>query len=787
MLELKNIRKVYHTGNTDTVALDDISVAFREKEFVAILGTSGSGKTTCLNIIGGLDRYDGRDLIIKGKHTKDFKESDWDAYRNNSVGFIFQSYNLIMHQSIVANVELGMTLSGVSKQEKHKRALEVLKQVGLEKHLDKKPNQLSGGQMQRVAIARALANDPEILLCDEPTGALDTATSIQIMDLIKEVAKDRLVIMVAHNPDLATQYADRIIRFQDGHLISDTHPHQERPKPDSFKIKKTHMSVKTALSLSFNNLKTKKGRTFLTSFASSIGIIGIAVILSLSTGFQKQIDNTQNNTLSQFPVIISQSAMELDEETMTEIRKEVRDRQKEDISHTDAQEIYLYDAEDNQKTHTNILTDDYLEYINSIDPDICDNIGYMRLTGMNLLRDADGTIIPVTLSAKDMNSMSADTVSIMDINSAGLSSYPENLDKEKDSYLEANYELLAGNYPKQDTDLVLVVNEENELDSSILTNLGFDVEDKDSVSFDDIVGTELKLINNDDYYIQTEAGNFVPGQDYTSMYESDKSITLTITGILRQNTTGILSTGIAYSDALTELIMNENKDSEIVKAQTDSKLNVITMEEMDENTRSMFLTSLGAESKPYMIMLYAADFNDKEALLSYLDDYNTGKDTADQILYTDLAGNISEMSGSIMDATTIVLIAFAGISLVTSMIMISIITYTSVIERTKEIGILKALGARKKDITRVFNAETGILGLFSGTLGVVIAWLCTFPINKVLYNQTELENVAQLQFSHAAILVLISTVLTLLGGYIPARMAAKKDAAAFPGIGHSLP
>lgn len=465
----------------------------------------------------------------------------------------------------------------------------------------------------------------------------------------------------------------------------------------------------------------------------------------------------------------------------------MRDRQKEDISHTDAQEIYLYDAEDNQKTHTNILTDDYLEYINSIDPDICDNIGYMRLTGMNLLRDADGTIIPVTLSAKDMNSMSADTVSNMDINSAGLSSYPENLDKEKDSYLEANYELLAGNYPKQDTDLVLVVNEENELDSSILTNLGFDVEDKDSVSFDDIVGTELKLINNDDYYIQTEAGNFVPGQDYTSMYESDKSITLTITGILRQNTTGILSTGIAYSDALTELIMNENKDSEIVKAQTDSKLNVITMEEMDENTRSMFLTNLGAESKPYMIMLYAADFNDKEALLSYLDDYNTGKDTADQILYTDLAGNISEMSGSIMDATTIVLIAFAGISLVTSMIMISIITYTSVIERTKEIGILKALGARKKDITRVFNAETGILGLFSGTLGVVIAWLCTFPINKVLYNQTELENVAQLQFSHAAILVLISTVLTLLGGYILARMAAKKDAAAFPGIGQSLP
>lgn len=773
MLELKNIRKVYHTGTADTVALDDISVAFREKEFVAILGTSGSGKTTCLNIIGGLDRYDSGDLIIKGKHTKDFKESDWDAYRNNSVGFIFQSYNLIMHQSIVANVELGMTLSGVSKQEKHQRALEVLKQVGLEKHLDKKPNQLSGGQMQRVAIARALANDPEILLCDEPTGALDTATSIQIMDLIKEVAKDRLVIMVTHNPELATQYADRIIRFQDGHLISDSHPHKERPKPDSFQIRKTHMSMKTALSLSFNNLKTKKGRTFLTSFASSIGIIGIAVILSLSTGFQKQIDSTQNDTLSQFPVIISQSAMELDEDTMSEMRE----RKEDTGEHTDAQEIYLYDVEDSQKTHTNILTDEYLDYVQEVDPEICGQIGYMRLTGMNLLREVDGTATPVTLSTKDMTSMSADSASNLDLNSAGISSYPKNLDEEKESYLEANYDLLAGSYPKEATDLVLVVSEDNELDSSILANLGFDVAGGDAVSFDEIVGTELKLIHNNDYYMQTEAGNFVPNQDYDSMYASGQNITLTVTGILRQSTTGILSTGIAYSDALTELVMNENKDSEIVKAQTDSDVNVITMEEMDPDARSLFLTSLGAESKPFAVMLYASDFESKDALLAYLDDYNTGKDTEDQILYTDLAGNISEMSGSIMDATTIVLIAFAGISLITSMIMISIITYTSVIERTKEIGILKALGARKKDITRVFNAETGILGLFSGTLGVVIAWLCTFPINQVLYQQTDLENIAQLQFSHAVILVLISTVLTLLGGYIPARMAAKKDAA----------
>lgn len=776
MLELKNIRKVYHTGNTDTVALDDISVAFREKEFVAILGTSGSGKTTCLNIIGGLDRYDSGDLVIKGKHTKDFKESDWDAYRNNSVGFIFQSYNLIMHQSIVTNVELGMTLSGVSKQEKHRRAIEVLKQVGLEKHLDKKPNQLSGGQMQRVAIARALANNPEILLCDEPTGALDSTTSVQIMDLIKEVAKDRLVIMVTHNPDLAEEYADRIIRFQDGRLISDSHPHQERPKPDGFKLKKTHMSMKTALSLSYNNLKTKKGRTFLTSFASSIGIIGIAVILSLSTGFQKQIDDAQNETLSKFPILISQSATEMDEDDIREMQKEIREKRQGKSEHTDAQEILLYNVEDNQKTHTNILTDEYIEYLQDIDPDICDNIGYARLTGMNLLRDVDGTITPVTITNKDMTSISTSSANL-DLNSAGISSYPENLDTDKESYLEANYELLAGSYPEQATDLVLIVSEDNELDSNILTNLGFDVDGKDSIDFNEIIGTQMKLINNDDYYTQTEADNFLPGQDYDTMYRAENSITLTITGILRQNASGILSTGIAHSDKLTELVMNENKDSAIVKAQADSNVNVITMEEMDEETHSMFLTSLGAESQPFMIMLYTADFDNKDEVLAYLDAYNTDKDTEDQILYTDLAGDISEMSGNIMDATTIVLIAFAGISLITSMIMISIITYTSVIERTKEIGILKALGARKKDITRVFNAETGILGIFSGTLGVVIAWLCTFPINNILYDYTELENIAQLQLSHSVILVLISTVLTLLGGYIPARMAAKKDAA----------
>ena len=406
MLELKHIRKVYHVGDIETVALNDISVAFREKEFVAILGTSGSGKTTCLNIIGGLDRYDSGDLVIKGKKTKDFKETDWDAYRNNSIGFVFQSYNLIMHLSIVENVELGMTLSGVSKEEKHKRALEVLEQVGLKNHVHKKPNQLSGGQMQRVAIARALANDPEILLCDEPTGALDTATSVQIMDLIKEVAKDRLVIMVTHNPELAEQYADRIIRFQDGNIISDSHPHQERPKEDQFKLKKTSMKFMTALGLSLNNLKTKKGRTFLTAFASSIGIIGIAVILSLSTGFQAQINNYQSDAMAEFPIIITQSTSEVDMESMRQHAEAA-----EETKYVDTDEVTLYDPMENIIIHKNDFSNGFIDYIEAVDPDICSSIGYTRLANMNLVMKKEDSYVPVTFGSlmSSASSMSAMT------------------------------------------------------------------------------------------------------------------------------------------------------------------------------------------------------------------------------------------------------------------------------------------------------------------------------------------------------------------------------------------
>ena len=779
MLELKNIKKTYHVGDIETKALDGISVAFREKEFVAILGTSGSGKTTCLNIIGGLDRYDSGEMSIKGKKTSDFKDKDWDAYRNNSVGFVFQSYNLIMHLSIVANVELGMTLSGVSAEEKHRRALEVLEQVGLKDHLHKKPNQLSGGQMQRVAIARALANNPEILLCDEPTGALDTATSIQIMELIKEVAKDRLVVMVTHNPDLAEKYADRIIRFQDGKIISDNHPHQERPKPDGFSLKKTSMSFWTALKLSFNNIRTKKGRTFLTSFASSIGIIGIAVILSLSTGFQTQIDKFQSNAMAEFPIVISKSAMEVDMESMKTMQENMKDQIMGTTEYADSDEVYLYDPSESTLMHTNVFTDDFIAYLNQVDPEICSGIGYTYIVSMNMLRDIDGEITPVSLqtSGSSQSSMMGNMSNGM--SSMGLSSYPKQLGSEENDYLSKNYDLLAGDYPKSATDLVLVIDSKNRIDYNILKNLGFDTEEKESIDFSAIVGTELKIIANNDYYVKTQMGSFLPNTDYQTMYQAENNITVKISGIVRQKQDvkiGILGNGIAYSDELAQMVIETAKDSDIVKAQKESDKNVIQMNSMTEEEKEQFVSYLGGDTTPYMIMLYPKDFETKDSILSYLDSYNEGRENDDQIVYTDLAGTMSDMTSGIMDGITIVLIAFAGISLVVSLIMICIITYTSVLERTKEIGILRALGARKKDITRVFDAETCILGVFSGVLGVVISWLLTFPINAILYRMTELSGVAHLQLIHAVILVAISTVLTVLGGHIPAKMASRKDA-----------
>ena len=784
MLQLKGVSKSYTTGDFTQVALNNVSLNFRRSEFVAILGQSGSGKTTCLNIIGGLDQYDSGDLIINGKSTKHFKDSDWDAYRNNSVGFIFQSYNLIPHLSIVDNVEMGMTLSGVSSEAKHRKALEVLEKVGLKDHVHKKPNQLSGGQMQRVAIARALANDPDIILADEPTGALDSTTSRQIMDLIKEIADDKLVIMVTHNPDLAEKYADRIVKFQDGEVINDSNPYENVKEESDYQLKKTSMSFLTALKLSGKNIATKKWRTTLTAFASSIGIIGIALILSLSSGFQIQINKFQSDALSEFPIIISQMAMNMDAETMKKMRGEMRANMLGNKEYVESNKVFLYDASKETLAHTNIITKEYLDYINATDPKILNSIGYTRITGMNLLRRIDGTVTPVSMAigmnmgnGTDNNDMLAASGRTR-MNGAGLASYPETLDEPAESYLEKNYDLLAGEYPKDETGLVLVLDEQNRVDYTVLQKLGFKTDGIKSVDFKEIVGTDLKVISNDDYYIRTPMGNFFPGGDFESMYESEDSIALTICGIVRLKkdvAIGLLGNGIAYSDNLVERVIHLNKDSQIVTVQRSSDFNVMNMQSMNETAKTAFLSYLGGDSTPFVIYLYPTDFESKDAVLEYLDAYNKGKPEKDTIIYTDLAATMTEMTGGIMDAITLVLIAFAAISLVVSLIMIGIITYISVLERTKEIGVLRALGARKKDITRVFNAETFIIGAFSGILGITIAYLLTIPANHIIESMTELPDVARLNPLHAILLIIVSVTLTLIGGLIPARMAAKKD------------
>ena len=759
MLELKNIKKTYRVGDVETRALDDISVSFREQEFVAILGTSGSGKTTCLNIIGGLDRYDSGDLIINGKSTKNFKDREWDAYRNNSIGFIFQSYNLISHLSIVANVEMGMTLSGVSAAEKHRRAQEALEKVGLKDHLHKKPNQLSGGQMQRVAIARALANDPDILLCDEPTGALDTVTSVQIMDLIKEIAGDKLVIMVTHNPELAEKYADRIVKFQDGKIVSDSNPYSFEKENKEFSLKKTSMSFLTALKLSANNIRTKLGRTFLTSFASSIGIIGIAVILSLSVGFQMQIDKFEADTLQQMPIIISQQSMNLDTDTMIKMGEE----QKKYEDYPDEKKIYLFDSMQDTMTHTNKFTDEYLEYVNNMDSSLCKGVTYSRLVNMNMIRKDGENYIPVT--SDNMN----------------WSSYPVSLNENKHSLMNEHYDVLTGTMPETPNDLMLVVDTKNRINKAVMKELGFDADNLEEIDFNEIIGKELKVVMNDDYYVKTEYGTYSYNTDLAVMYNAENTLTLRISCIVRpkeDSPTSMMSEGggVAYNDELAQLVIDNSKNSEIVKAQEQSDVNVLSMEAMDEETKKQTIAYLGGNEIPYAIQLYPCDFESKDKMLEYLDKYNESLEADDQIIYTDMASMISGMSDGIMDGITIVLIAFAGTNLIVSLIMIAIITYTSVLERTKEIGILKALGARKKDITRVFDAETFILGVTSGMLGIIIAKLLTIPINAIIYSLTDLKNVAHLKISHALILVAISTILTMLGGHIPARMAAKRDA-----------
>ena len=643
-------------------------------------------------------------------------------------------------------------LSGYSKKKRRKMATQALEKVGLINHIHKKPNQLSGGQMQRVAIARALVNNPDIILADEPTGALDTKTSKQIMDLIKEIAKDKLVIMVTHNPELAKEYATRIIEFRDGEILKDSNPISDKEKQDDkFKIKKTAMSYKSAISLSFNNLKTKKGRTLITSFASSIGIIGIALILALSNGFQIKIDEFEKSTLSQAPIVISEQAITLDDMVSSKDNLEEYSKKRE-----------IYPLKTMESTlHKNKITKDYVSYIESIDSKLVGGISYFRTTSFNMLTKVEDKVKNVDTST--------------------FFSIPSSMDGKTSQIMTDNFEIIYGKLSDKKEDIYLLVDSKNRINENILKELGLG--DKEKIDFNDIVGKEFKVVLNNQYYKKIDS-RYVVSSSYDDLYNNSNNITLNIAGVIRGKKDNMYakmsSTGLVYNTSLINFVIKENKNSEIVREQLNKDYNVLTLEKFEDGeegakSRDAVLSYLGDDTVPQVIQVYPKDFSAKKKIVEYLDKYNKNKDESNKILYTDQAELITSLSGNIMDAITIVLIAFSSISLIVSSIMVGIITYTSVLERTKEIGILRALGARKKDITRVFNAETLIIGLCSGFIGILIARILIFPVNIIIKNLSSLDNVARLNPLHALILILISILLTLIGGLIPAKIASKKD------------
>lgn len=887
MLELNDIKKDYVSGSTTVSALKGINLRFRDCEFVSILGQSGCGKTTMLNIIGGLDKYTSGDLKINGVSTKNYKDRDWDFYRNNSIGFVFQSYNLIPHQTVLSNVELALTLSGVSKAERKKRAIEALEKVGLGEQIHKKPNQMSGGQMQRVAIARALVNNPDILLADEPTGALDTETSIQIMELLKEISKDRLIIMVTHNPELAKDYSTRIVRLLDGVITDDSDPYtledmeadikakeaakvkaSEKKNKKSGKKQKTSMSFFTALSLSFNNLMTKKTRTILTAFAGSIGIIGIAMILSISNGIQLYIDRVQRDTLSSYPITLQ--AESIDISSMVTSMTGNSDSEE----HEDKSKIYSNDIMGDmintmvKEVKSNNLSE-FKKYIENGGSDIksyVSDIQYSYDVPLNIyMKDTSNGVEQLNPSTMFDSIYGEGATSTSSAMSSGMgmgmfsNSSVWNQLLGNQQVLDEQYDVLAGHWPENYNEVVLVTDKNNEVDDYTLYSLGlkdpeevrtlfkkmmvgesYETKKDISYTFDKILDTEFKLVMPTDMYKY----NDVTGtwDDYS---KDDKYMTnvvnngtdIKVCGIIRPNDDAVstsISSGIGYTAKLTEYIIEEVKNSEIAKAQlADTSVDVftgvpfdndrnteITMDDVnaymatlspeesaqmqamtsgmsDDQILQLFSASLKARTTdatldsnksklgitdldtPSQIDIYATDFDSKEKVQNIIKDYNKlqqddGKEE-NVINYTDYVGIMMSSVSTIINAISYVLIAFVAISLIVSSIMIGIITYISVLERTKEIGVLRSIGASKKDVSRIFNAETLIEGFVSGALGIVVTLLLCIPANALIKHLTDISNVAQLPVAGGVILIIISMFLTFIAGLIPAKLAAKKD------------
>lgn len=887
MLELNDIKKDYVSGSTTVSALKGINLRFRDCEFVSILGQSGCGKTTMLNIIGGLDKYTSGDLKINGVSTKNYKDRDWDFYRNNSIGFVFQSYNLIPHQTVLSNVELALTLSGVSKAERKKRAIEALEKVGLGEQIHKKPNQMSGGQMQRVAIARALVNNPDILLADEPTGALDTETSIQIMELLKEISKDRLIIMVTHNPELAKNYSTRIVRLLDGVITDDSDPYSledmeadirakeaakvktsEKKTKKSGKKQKTSMSFFTALSLSFNNLMTKKTRTILTAFAGSIGIIGIAMILSISNGIQLYIDRVQRDTLSSYPITLQAEAIDIS--SMVSSMTGNSDSEE----HEDKSKIYSNDIMGDmintmvKEVKSNNLSE-FKKYIENGGSDIksyVSDIQYSYDVPLNIyMKDTSNGVEQLNPSTMFDSIYGEGATSTSYAMSSGMgmgmfsNSSVWNQLLGNQQVLDEQYDVLAGHWPEKFNEVVLVADKNNEVDDYTLYSLGlkdpeevrtlfkkmmvgesYETKKDISYTFDEILDTEFKLVMPTDMYKYNDViGTW---DDYS---KDDKYMTnvvnngtdIKVCGIIRPNDDAVstsLSSGIGYTAKLTEYIIEEVKNSEIAKAQlADTSVDVftgvpfdndrnteITMDDVnaymatlspeesaqmqamtsgmsDDQILQLFSASLKARTTdatldsnksklgitdldtPSQIDIYATDFDSKEKVQNIIKDYNKlqqddGKEE-NVINYTDYVGIMMSSVSTIINAISYVLIAFVAISLIVSSIMIGIITYISVLERTKEIGVLRSIGASKKDVSRIFNAETLIEGFVSGALGIVVTLLLCIPANALIKHLTDISNVAQLPVAGGVILIIISMFLTFIAGLIPAKLAAKKD------------
>ena len=852
MLQLKNITKEYRSGDMNVQALKGIDLQFRNSEFVSILGQSGCGKTTLLNIIGGLDRYTSGDLIINNKSTKQFKDKDWDAYRNYSVGFVFQNYNLIPHQTVLSNVELALTLSGVSKKERKQRAIKALEKVGLKDQIHKKPNQMSGGQMQRVAIARALVNDPDIILADEPTGALDTATSVQIMELLKEISSEKLIIMVTHNPELAEKYSTRIVKILDGKIVGDSNPFDGKNEEKHIaKSGKTSMNFFTALSLSLNNLMTKKGRTFLTAFAGSIGIIGIALILSLSNGVQNYIKRVEEDTLSSYPLTIQEENIDMGSMMSAIAEDKTEEKIVEDGKIRSRNVMGNMISSLSAKMKTNNLQE-FKKYIEN-NEEMKNNttaIQYKYSVNLNVYKEnTDNGIVQVnpatTMNNFDFESATEVNPGMSMMSMMNTDVWMELLDNKE--LLDSQYDVLAGKMPEKYNEVVLIVDKNSEITDYTLYTIGLkdqkdlklmmsdiengkaiDKKEKDVYTYDDILNLKYKLLLNSDYYEKNNGIWVDKSKDEKYMKNKIKEAeTISVVGIIRpkqdSNLADSASDIIGYTKALTEYVVKTGNESKIVKEQKENKeINVFTGAKFknildvdsDFNVETLtaeqkaYMAGLSAEDlanlmvnytknndatyeknlktmgsvdldKPSAIAIYPKDFDSKENITKIIDEYNDkqraeGKEE-NIIEYSDVMGILMSSVTIIVNMISYVLIAFVSISLVVSSIMIGIITYISVLERTKEIGILRAIGASKKDISRVFNAETLIVGLVAGAIGIGLTLLLNIPINAIIKAITNVSGISSLPVGGAIVLVIISIVLTVIAGLIPSKMASKKD------------